>query len=99
MGYKRKTVEFKNDNNCNKVVAYYRYSSSKQTEQSIERQIQIVEDFCAYKGLEIVAAYKDEEKSGTSTQGRIGLQAMLRDIDNNVYGQIYGIVVYIRQID
>lgn len=54
MGYKRKTVEFKNDNNCNKVVAYYRYSSSKQTEQSIERQIQIVEDFCAYKGLEIV---------------------------------------------
>lgn len=94
MGYKRKTVEFKNDNNCNKVVAYYRYSSSKQTEQSIERQIQIVEDFCVFRGFEIVANYRDEEKSGTTTQGRLGLQQMLRDIENNVYGQIYGIVVY-----
>lgn len=39
MGYKRKTVEFRDNNDCNKVVAYYRYSSNKQTEQSIERQI------------------------------------------------------------
>lgn len=94
MGYKRKTVEFRDNNDCNKVVAYYRYSSSKQTEQSIERQIQIVEDFCKFRGFEIVANYRDEEKSGTTTQGRFGLQQMLRDIGNNVYGQIYGIVVY-----
>mgnify|MGYP001042226945 FL=1 len=94
MGYKRKTVEFRDNNDCNKVVAYYRYSSSKQTEQSIERQIQIVEDFCKFRGFEIVANYRDEEKSGTTTQGRLGLQQMLRDIGNNVYGQIYGIVVY-----
>lgn len=94
MGYKRKTVEFNNDNNCNKVVAYYRYSSSKQTEQSIERQIQIGEDFCKFRGFEIVANYRDEEKSGTTTRGRLGLQQMLRDIGNNVYGQIYGIVDY-----
>lgn len=86
MGYKRKTVEFNNDNNCNKVVAYYRYSSSKQTEQSIERQIQIGEDFCKFRGFEIVANYRDEEKSGTTTRGRLGLQQMLRDIGNNVYG-------------
>ena len=87
MGYKRKTVEFNNDNNCNKVVAYYRYSSSNQTEQSIERQIQIGEDFCKFQGFEIVANYRDEEKSGTTTRGRLGLQQMLRDIGNNVYGQ------------
>ena len=47
-----------------KAVLYLRYSSDKQTEQSIEGQQRVCEDFCRREGYEIVDKYID--RSGKS---------------------------------
>ncbi|RUM27828.1 MAG: hypothetical protein DSY42_09345 [Aquifex sp.] len=45
---------------------YARYSTERQNAKSIRDQIQICRDYASRHGIEIVAVYTDEEKSGYS---------------------------------
>ena len=53
-----------------RAVFYGRYSSDRQTEQSIEGQRRVCEEFAKAEGIHIVAEYIDRATSGTSTDHR-----------------------------
>ena len=57
---------------------YARYSTEKQNAKSIRDQIQICRDYANRHGIEVVAEYTDEEKSGYSFN-RQGLLRLLED--------------------
>ena len=59
-----------------KAAAYARYSTSNQTENSIEYQLMRIREYCKESDITIVATYTDEAQSGTNTS-RPGFQAML----------------------
>lgn len=56
-----------------RAVFYGRYSSDRQTEQSIEGQRRVCEEFAAGENIQIVREYIDRATSGTSTQHREGI--------------------------
>ena len=59
-----------------KAAAYARYSTEKQTENSIQYQLTEIRKYCAEHQIEIVATYTDEGCSGTNAD-RAGFQAMI----------------------
>jgi len=62
----------------NKAVIYARYSSSSQTEQSIETQIDICLAYAKDKNLVVIKEYIDKGISGTSAN-RPGFRKMIAD--------------------
>lgn len=60
------------------AVAYARFSSEKQREESIMHQIEMIEKYCSDKGVELVKHYIDEARSGTNTN-RESFQLMMMD--------------------
>lgn len=75
---------------ANNVALYYRYSSDKQTENSIDGQRRACLEFCKNKGYNVVAEYIDRAISGTSDE-RPEFQRMIED---SVKQQFAFIVVY-----
>ena len=74
------------------VVLYLRYSSDKQTEQSIEGQMHVCKNFCAQIGYNIVGTYIDRALSASkNTEKRVEFQKMIRDSDKHLW---QGVVVY-----
>jgi len=74
------------------VVLYMRYSSDKQTEQSIEGQRRVCMDFCEKNGYEVVEQYIDRATSAfKDTDKRTQFQKMIRDSEKQ---QWQGVVVY-----
>lgn len=73
-----------------KTVAYYRYSSDRQTEDSIEAQRRACEAYAAAHGLSITSEYVDEAISGKGSQtaSRTQYQKMLRDCDKGQFDTI-----------
>lgn len=49
-----------------RAAAYARYSTDSQDEKSIAYQMNAIEEYCLYKGYEIVGKYADEAFSGTT---------------------------------
>lgn len=74
----------------NKAVIYARYSSSSQTEQSIETQIDICKKYAAEKKLIITNQYVDKGISGTSAN-RPGFKQMIAD---SYSGNFQYVIVY-----
>lgn len=62
------------------AVIYARYSSERQTEQSIEGQLRVCNEFAVQNGLTIVDTYIDRAMTGTNDQ-RAAFQKMLADSD------------------
>ena len=62
-----------------RAVAYCRYSTDMQTENSIAYQLDNINKLCASKGMALVDVYADEAKTGSNTN-RDGLQRLLSDI-------------------
>lgn len=60
------------------AVIYARYSSDKQTEQSIEGQIRVCKEFAERENYRVIGTYIDRAISG-KTDNRPGLQRMLKD--------------------
>lgn len=73
-----------------KVAFYGRYSSYSQTEQSIEGQLHVCEQYAEQNELEIVCQYIDRAASGT-TDKRPQFQQMISDSES---GAFEGILVY-----
>lgn len=59
-----------------RAAAYARYSTDKQTDNSIAYQLKEIEAYCAQNNIMLVAAFSDEAKSGTDTD-RSGFHSML----------------------
>lgn len=75
-----------------RVVLYMRYSSDRQTEQSIEGQNRVCRAFCEQEGYEIVDTYIDRATSAfRHTDKRTEFQRMIRDSEKQLWE---GVVVY-----
>ena len=74
----------------NKAAAYYRYSSDKQTEDSIEAQRRACTDYAAAHGLTVIGEYVDEAISGKGekTASRASYQRLLRDCEKGLFDTI-----------
>ena len=74
----------------NNAVIYARYSSDKQTEDSIEAQIRACKDYAAAKGYNVIDVYADEAISGkgSKTAARAKYQKMLRDCRKGTFNII-----------
>ena len=64
------------------AVVYARYSSEKQTEQSIEGQLRVCQEFAAQNDIKIIDTYIDRATTGTN-DNRAAFQKMLADSDKN----------------
>ena len=74
------------------VVLYLRYSSSNQSEQSIEGQERVCRDFCDREGYNVVGTYIDRATSAYhNSERRTEFQRMIADSGKNLF---QGIVVY-----
>lgn len=73
------------------AVIYARYSSDKQTEQSIEGQLRVCNEYAERNGLAIVDTYIDRATTGTN-DNRPAFQKMLADSDKPVIWDI--VLVY-----
>ncbi len=73
-----------------KVVAYARYSSNKQRDESIHRQIAAIEEYCGSNNLELVNKFIDEAQTGTSDK-RDEFQQMIAEAEESDWDYI---VVY-----
>lgn len=67
-----------------KGVIYARYSSERQTEQSIEGQIRECTAYAEQNGISVIAHYIDRAKTGTNDQ-RDEFQRMLRDSHSGAF--------------
>ncbi len=73
-----------------KAVIYTRYSSEKQTEQSIEGQTHVCQEYAAAHNLQVVKIYIDRAKSGRN-DNRDDFQKMLADSEK---GNFSYVIVY-----
>lgn len=74
------------------VVLYMRYSSDRQTEQSIEGQQRVCTEFCRQQGYNIVGMYIDRATSAfKDTEKRTEFNRMIKDSDKQLWN---GVVVY-----
>lgn len=69
------------------AVIYARYSSTNQTEQSIEGQVHVCEDYAKRNGIIIVDSYIDRAISGT-TDERESFQRMLKNSNNKKWNYV-----------
>lgn len=51
-----------------RAVAYPRYSSDNQREESIAAKMRAIEEYCKRKGYTLVDTYPDEAKTATTDQ-------------------------------
>jgi len=72
------------------AVIYARYSSSSQTEQSIEGQLRVCHEYAARKGLSVINEYIDRATTGTNDNRPAFLQ-MISDAEQK---QFEVIIVY-----
>lgn len=63
-----------------KGVIYARYSSEKQTEQSIEGQIRVCKEYCKRNGIQVVGIYIDRAVSASKDiENRVEFLRMIKD--------------------
>lgn len=67
-----------------KAVAYCRYSSDNQREESIEAQVRAIEEYAEKNNIEIIRIYADEAKSAT-TDDRPQFLQMIKDSEMNIF--------------
>lgn len=74
------------------VVLYMRYSSDRQTEQSIEGQQRVCMEFCKRQGYNVVGKYIDRATSAfKDTDKRAEFNRMIKESDKQLW---QGVVVY-----
>ena len=63
-----------------RAVIYARFSSDRQTEESIVAQVRACREYAEKRGLDVIAIYSDEAISGreSKTASRVQYQEMLK---------------------
>ena len=72
----------------NRAVAYCRFSSNNQREESIEAQIRAITEYCKIKKLNLIKIYKDEAISGTSVKNRENFIEMIAESKNKTFDYV-----------
>jgi len=67
-----------------RAVAYPRYSSDNQREESITAQMRAIQAYCEQKGYALVNSYPDEERTAT-TDKRPNFQRMISDSSKKLF--------------
>lgn len=62
-----------------RAVIYARFSSDKQSDRSIEDQVELCRAFCAREKSRVVGVYDDRAISGASTVNRAGWLKLMRN--------------------
>ncbi|MFZ3372244.1 MAG: recombinase family protein [Desulfitobacteriaceae bacterium] len=70
-----------------RAVAYCRYSSDNQREESITAQLHAIEEYCIRKGYILVKTYTDEAKSATTDQ-RPNFQRLILDSGLKIFDTV-----------
>ena len=70
-----------------KAVIYARYSSDRQTEQSIEGQLRVCNEFASRQGYPVIATYIDRAMTGTN-DNREQFQKMIKDSQSQVFDTV-----------
>ena len=73
-----------------KAAAYARYSTDKQTDNSIAYQMEAITKYCLDHQIDLCAAYSDEAESGTNTN-REGFRALVEAAERHEFDAV---VVY-----
>ena len=76
-----------------RAVAYPRYSSDNQREESISAQMKAIAEYCKRKGYSLIGSYPDEAKTAT-TDRRPNFQKMIKDSDRGLFD-----VVVVHKLD
>lgn len=72
----------------NKIaVGYARYSTDRQTENSIAYQTEHIEKYCDEHDITLLKIYKDEAQSGTNAD-RAGFQSLIRDAKTGLFSTV-----------
>lgn len=66
---------------------YCRYSSDKQQQQSIEYQLERIEEFCQKHNITLIEKYIDESTTGTNDH-RSDFQRMIQDSEQSKWGYL-----------
>lgn len=69
------------------AVIYARYSSERQTEQSIEGQLRVCNEYAEHNDIVVVDTYIDRAMTGTN-DNRAAFQQMLKDSDKKVWDYV-----------
>lgn len=69
------------------AVIYARYSSERQTEQSIEGQLRVCNDYAERNEIRIVDTYIDRAMTGTN-DNRVDFQRMLKDSSKKAWDYV-----------
>ena len=67
-----------------RAVIYARYSSSRQREESIERQIEICNDYAVAHNMLVIGSYVDRKKTG-KTDTRPDFQRMIYESSKHLF--------------
>lgn len=68
---------------------YVRYSSSHQTEQSIEGQVRVCQDFCERHHIRIVEIYADRATSASKNiEKRVNFLKMVKDSEKGIFDAV-----------
>ena len=70
-----------------KAVIYARYSSDRQTEQSIEGQLRVCNDYAEKNHISIIDTYIDRAMTGTNDK-RLAFQKMIKDSDKKSWDYV-----------
>lgn len=65
MASQRRTIQ-RNGTKIRRAVAYGRFSSSNQRDESIDAQLRAIGDYCEREGIQLVEVYTDEAQSATT---------------------------------
>ena len=71
-----------------RAVIYARYSSSRQREESIERQIEICNDYAVAHNMLVIGSYVDRKKTG-KTDTRPDFQRMIYESSKHLCVTMY----------
>lgn len=74
-----------------KAVAYARYSTDMQREESIEAQLQYIYEYAEKKGISIIKNYIDRAVSGKSAEGRTAFLDLIKD---SAHGEFNTVLVH-----
>lgn len=83
MASARRTIS-RNGSQIKRAVAYARFSSTNQREESIDAQIRAIREYCERNGIQLVAIFTDEAISGKSDK-RDDFQKMVQGVIKGRY--------------
>ena len=74
--------------NAMNAVIYARYSSTQQTENSIDGQLRECNRFAEFHGYTVIGTYIDRAKSGTSVEERTDFLRMIEDAKKQQFAYV-----------